>query len=492
MYNQHGIQFTKAYAQHLLAGNHVLNAEGRANLLLNSKSGDEFIKLVAGSQNSPALCPEFPLYLLNPSTKLFTPAVQDDTLFSNAMWPRIEFDRTASTAYLLHALMAAAVVTGNESAFPKLSSSKFTEFQKLALGYYGNDKAQEIDFSQGPVSIGREVIDLEKFDTFIALTAIHDLCKSQHFMFLLEYSGVKLHADHDDNILEVMKTEELWPLIPSFERKSLAEKQDIIAVFGTGHNMGRTAQLEGTPAGMAGARGQTLIQERLNALHYATDVAGVMGNIAPRHSLLWDETLHTNMFVVFEQTARVVRGTHVVDAYNEVLSHRAKEFGLDANDHSIGRPATRLCAMMRKIADPALVTNYLKSISAEEWGQNLIRELNETGYNGRPAIQIGFAPDIFNNIHQSTSDDPKARDTAKALDLWCRFMNKTMQKVRLETRGKNLESFGIQNNEGQIGIEVDGLLGVAKSKPETLALGGFSISVKGKQFKASPENQIQK
>ena len=413
-----------------------------------------------------------------------------------------ELDRTVYGVVLMHSL-----IQGNKDGFPGLSAEAFGDLQHYLYAAIKKDNSSDINLEGGILPLHQ--IDPSKLEAFTTLLMIHDLGKILDFQTFLankakEYNFEIAAADHDDLLFALLKDapeDVLRETAPSYAALDTSQRRDVLGALVGGVNPGRIFQLEGAPGEFSSVvqDGSIPVNPDFYRAFHTLDMASIRGHLyaaagepilnanGKPAQVFWNDFIHKFMPDIFLLAGQVANGEATpVEAYKKVLDGRAEQFGLDADD-PVQKAATRLCAMYRgKNVSPADVVTFLHDAEdGSAWKRGFIAELTTSGYEtvegqAAPSITIGYAPDVSQQIEQS------GLSGMEAFEVWAVGLNDMFCDVRAEIQNADHASLGLnEQGQGQVTVEVQGLLGQLKDNPRLLSSGHVILELKGERFLAS-------
>ncbi len=287
----------------------------------------------------------------------------------------IEFDRTLMTLSVLR-----WVVEGGDAAYAeficdqpeatRLSRSSFQELHNQAVALLDSRWR----------GLSRE----EMGQAMVASLVLGDSGKSKKARTLFGAHGAKA-PDHDDFYGEMMgllrEQPELAALVPSYQRLPEGAKLMLSKGANLAH-YGHITHLEGSAAMFNELARRRLAQcdpvvQAFDLFVHAIDVAGALGHVNNRSSLVYTENCHRTLQAVRRATFLLADPSkNALDAYNDYLATRAEWLGLDPSLKK-DRLLTRMGASLRLYTpeEGQILAAAMEGLSALEQ-ETLLRELD--------------------------------------------------------------------------------------------------------------------
>lgn len=390
-----------------------------------------------------------------------------------------EYDRTG-----LGLLQLYNVLRNNKNTFPGLSESKFAIIQQYVHKAIKYDDKMDVECSADE-EITKDNVDGDKLAALVVLLGIHDLAKIVDFEKKARLAAEELNfnldiKEHDEISWEILTSKNqqlIEKLYPSYASLNEKQKNLVLGALAGGINPGRVYQLEATPGEFAlvTKHGNIDFDPAMYAAFHILDMGSIRGNFyvvdgspllntnGKRADAFWNDVTISFMPQILELAGNVVSGSMApVEAYNAVVNSRATQFKLNAST-PVGYAATRICAMISsRFANfdinneehVLLVNNYLSDNDSVEdaWKNNLIEELNTSGYDGKPSICVGYAPDIAAKIYQGMKED-KSNTLKIMLNVFAKSLNNFFIAGRESINSNEI----LKSQTGQITIEAEKL-----------------------------------
>lgn len=382
-----------------------------------------------------------------------------------------EFDRTGFGHVHLHGL-----ITNDLNTYPGVNIENFRKAQQCifdAIKQDGYD--EECSACSKSERLPTEFIDHDKLDALTVLLGIHDLAKivDFHDKAIDTAKRYKIPLDvkeHDEvawKILTSGNEDCIRELYPDFHALNQKQRNRVLGALKGRVNPGRLYQLEGTPGELDQGALDTDIAFDLamyKAYHFL-DLGSIRGNYyvvegeplpnpqnGKRGDVFWNSFIIENFIKVLELSGQVLCGTlSPVTAYERILETRAKTAGIKDLTDPIQRATARLFSMMNGRVpglDVQKIVEYLQDNEepSKLWKNNLITELNESGYDGRPAICVGYGPDLATSIGNGMKSNTNV-NFVNMLDVFAQSYNNCLTVVR--------EAIKYVKKAGQITVELE-------------------------------------
>lgn len=254
----------------------------------------------------------------------------------------IEFDRTIMTLRCLQLILDGSDKAYQEFTMAQSNDTKLSRasFENLHLQGMRLLKSQYQGMSEG-----------EMIQAMEASLVLGDIGKSEKARDVFKPYGA-LAPDHDDFHGEVMQILQKHPkLCPTFDQLTPSAKKLLSQTANLAH-YGHVTHIEGGP-GMfsklreSGIAGSSPVALSFDFFIHTCDVAGALGHVNNRSSLVYTEPSHLAMQGVADACKVLADPQKTeMDAYNAYLAIRANWLGLDAQDRA-DRALTRIGAMLR-------------------------------------------------------------------------------------------------------------------------------------------------
>lgn len=406
-----------------------------------------------------------------------------------------EFNRTMYSILLLKALIA-----GNEAAFPSLSPEKFQDFQRIIHACIGNEN--RVPRFGEPILA--EYINKEKLGMLIAVLVCHDVGKIEENIEcakkIAQDKGYTLTAGDDDAIILILSRIAIddplavAPLLPFVSQLNKEGRVEFSRAFSTKVNPGRIAQLEGTPdefSALVPQQDNRATDFALFKAYHCLDMAGIWGfkeDIKhPGNPCFWS-IISDIASLAFHVAGQVASGQLTPQkAYQKVVNNRAFLFGLNPAD-PVEHAAIRLAAMRHtrslmiagnrdgdQIKPMDIVAFLRDNKGSNTWKIDLVNHLNRGCRNeGKPAITVGFAPDVGDKIAQKCGNNVN-----EFLELWLRSIY-CVQRAVIQKAGEEGRS-----KESQLTVELQPILKAVGDTPDALIYGELELQFDGSTYNAT-------
>jgi hypothetical protein len=251
-------------------------------------------------------------------------------------------------------------------------------------------------------------------DALFTKLALHDSAKDKKFKDQFNKILPNVHGeDHDDDLkIGVHKAPQMFP---SYQRQPAKYRDIIKSCLNMRFNGAQLIQGENLPANLksvtAMAKKNLPVFEFYNFFE-EMDMAGNAGFVNMKGSMVLKQSVFDflemarhRVINTDECTAKFSKpSSHAeINAYNAYLQDRASKWDMGLNvEKPQDRALTRLCCMARieTKADATLMKNALDKLIKEDY-DNLVSELNKTGFEKEPTILIYYAPKVVELLLKS-------------------------------------------------------------------------------------------
>ena len=379
----------------------------------------------------------------------------------------VEFDRTLMTIHCLRLILegsqeAYSLFTENQTANAKLS---FEDFQIL--------------HKQGTRLLTSKWGGLTKREVALAMETalvLGDIGKSAKARELFKKYAITA-PDHDDFYGEAMKILEKDPKIcVSFARLPPAAKKLLVKIANLAH-YGHITHLEGDASMFRELRESKIAVEdplalSFNLFVHTADVAGALGHVNNRSSVVYNERAHRAMQAMNRAVLTLSDPSKTeLEAYTAYVKERADWLGLDAKD-PYDRVLARIGAMLRLFtpSDGAILKQALQKLPAETRAL-IVAELDASA-DAQPTRTPTYMPAVLINLLNNTQlGDNREACLAQAIQLGLPFIARVLKKHK--------ELLAAQAIDPNIPLNFNPIAGIAKSKPHLLSSGEFTIDSEG-------------
>ncbi|MBS3904740.1 MAG: hypothetical protein KGZ39_05390 [Simkania sp.] len=368
----------------------------------------------------------------------------------------IEFDRTMMTLHCLR-----LILNGSEKAYQEFTAAQPIE-SKLSKSSFDALHTQGADLLKSAYC-GMSAIEIaQAMETALVLG---DMGKSEKAREIFKPYGV-VAPDHDDFYGEAIVILQKHPeLCPSFARLSSASKALLLEIANIAH-YGHVTHLEGGPAMFAKLKQSVASKLSSTALSFdlfvhTCDVAGALGHVNRRSSIVYTETSHRAMRATADACRLLMDSQKTEwDAYNAYLTVRANWLGLDPKLR-IDRALARIGAMLRLFTpeDGVLLKRSIGALSSQDHAKIIAQwDIQEGQEQGRTPTYIpAVLVNLSSNAKLGASREERLSQTI-ALGLPC--ISKVLEK--------HLESLENHTADPKIPLNFNKIAGIAKASPELL------------------------
>lgn len=379
----------------------------------------------------------------------------------------IEFDRTIMTIRCLK-----LILDGSDQAYAEFTAVQPKE-QKLSRESFQALHLQGQRLLQSKWEGLTEVQMAQAMETALVLG---DIGKSEKARELFKPYGPSA-PDHDDFYEEAIKIIEQNPqLSPSFARLPAASKKLIAEIANLAH-YGHVTHLEGG-TGMFSTLKESGVPYRdpialsFDLFVHTCDVAGALGHVNNQSSVTYTEFTHRAMQAMGE-AVRVLGNPEKTewDAYNAYLATRASWLNLNAEDRS-DRVLARISSMIRLFTpEEGIVLRNAMLQLAPSMRDRIIAQLDV-----RAEILPGRTPTYMPAVLLNLAGNPQLGATkeerlSKAITIGLPFITRVLEKYQ--------ELLASGQFDPMIPLNFNQMAGVAKSAPESLVKGEFTIEANG-------------
>ena len=316
----------------------------------------------------------------------------------------VEFDRT------IVGIECLKFVVNNEY-------DKFTECQKETVKMTPDNFKKLRDFTLNVIKTPQDM------DTILAYTVINDLGKIKEFVETVETSTNQKTKDHDEALLLALKT--MPDKIPSFNRLSENNKNDIINALDADFNLAQFVQGECLPGNLSKIKTINNHAMNLYLAHVFYDVAGAAGHVASNGSLV----MNNNVFNGYMQGIESVKENALkgeLETYDSFLSKKAQDYNLPISTKE-EKAIVRLAIMSRAATpkDALQILDAFQNLSVEEQ-KNLLNGLAKDGISEN-GILLYYSPAFIQNMINA-NPDMKTQMLTKAYSVMSKIYSNNENK----------------------------------------------------------------
>jgi hypothetical protein len=378
----------------------------------------------------------------------------------------IEFDRTIMTLRSLQ-----LILDGSDKAY-----QEFTEAQpkdtKLSRASFENLHLQGVSLLKSKY---QGMSELEMLKAMEASLVLGDIGKSEKARDIFKPYGADA-PDHDDFHGEVMQILQKHPkLCPTFDGLTPIAKNLLNQTANLAH-YGHMTHIEGGP-GMfsklreSGVAGSSPVALSFDFFVHTCDVAGALGHVNNRSSLVYTEPSHLAMQGVAEACKVLANCQKTeMDAYNAYLAIRADWLGLNAQDRT-DRALTRMGAMLRLFtSEDGLILKQAILKLEPETRTKIIAQLDiQEGEELRrtPTYMPAVLVNLANNPQLGATREERI---SQAVVLGLPFLSRVLEAHK--------QALAENRADSDIPLNFNKAAGVAKQSPTAL-LKKFNIDSEG-------------
>jgi hypothetical protein len=378
----------------------------------------------------------------------------------------IEFDRTIMTLRSLQ-----LILDGSDKAY-----QEFTEAQpkdtKLSRASFENLHLQGVSILKSKY---QGMSELEMIQAMEASLVLGDIGKSEKARDIFRPYGANA-PDHDDFHGEVMQILQKHPkLCPTFDRLTPSTKKLLSQTANLAH-YGHMTHIEGGPGMFSklregGVAGSSPVALSFDFFVHTCDVAGALGHVNNRSSLVYTEPSHLAMQGV-ANACKVLADSQKteMDAYNAYLAIRANWLGLNVQDRT-DRALTRMGAMLRLFThEDGLILKQAVLKLEPETRAKIIAQLDiQEGEELRrtPTYMPAVLVNLANNPQLGASREERI---SQAVVLGLPFLSRVLEAHK--------QALAENRANSDIPLNFNKAAGVAKQSPTAL-LKGFNIDSEG-------------
>jgi hypothetical protein len=376
----------------------------------------------------------------------------------------MEFDRTLMTIHCLK-----LILDGSEKAYQEFTAAQPKE-SKLSWESFLSIHRQGQQLLKSNWNGLSATQMTEVLETGLVLG---DIGKSEKAREFFKSYGIGA-PDHDDYHEELMSVLAKHPeLCTSFARLPKAGKELLLKTANLAH-FGHITHLEGGPSMFTKLKESEIAFHDPIALAVALfeqtcDVAGAGGAVNKNSSIVYTEQTHKAMTAMAE-SVKVLANPKATewDAYSYYSTVRASWAGLPPED----RVGAKTCAMMRLVTleEGLLIKSSLSQLDPSD------RDLVERYFDVKRKVLLGRTPTYIPAVLVNLMNNPALGSTRddrlkKALILGLPFTAKVLEKHQ--------EMIISDQIDAKVPLNFNKVAGVAKSAPDLLTKGSFSIDQDG-------------
>ncbi len=379
----------------------------------------------------------------------------------------IEFDRTIMTIHCLKLLLE-----GSDAAYEEFTAAQPQEiklsresFQTLHL------QGQELLHSK------RQGLSAEQMaQTMETALVLGDIGKSEKAREAFKPYGIQA-PDHDDFHGEAIKIIEKHPaLCPSFARLPFSAKKLLVETANLAH-YGHITHLEGGAGMFSKLKESELPAKDPTAVSFdlfvhTCDVAGALGHVNNRSSLVYTEPTHRAMQAM-TAAVKVLADPKKTewDAYSTYIHIRASWLGLNA-DNSSDRVLARIGAMLRLFSPEE---GAVLEMAMNQLDIKTRKKISEQLDVQQQSAQIGRTPTYMPAVLVNLSNNPQLGETkderlVKAVTIGLPFLARVLEKHQDMLMKQEIDS--------DIPLNFNKMAAIAKTSPDRFS-EDFSIDNEG-------------
>lgn len=341
--------------------------------------------------------------------------------------------------------------TYGQLLFPDVDLNQLKEFDRTILSillyFYIKDNRYDkfIEQQSGDNKLTRETFDkirefikinfnsFEKEKLLLYYMVINDLGKSQQVIDTLKTKGIE-NVDHDVLLNYLLQ----FGMLPTLDKFSKESQECLANVLNYGINIGQYIQGECVDYSFNEVLNLSPFERTLMIAEAMLDIGGVLGHVNNQNgSVILNQSTADNILVASNILATCDDPTKIFDEY---LLKKADKMQIENTNQELKKAITRICLMMRlyKKEDIKIVENEI--LNNDTNYELLIHELNQSGYNGSPAILLYYSPALLSNTYGYFKRNNSLNPLSDALKACLPFMQQVMQNARL----------GINKNENGV------------------------------------------
>lgn len=379
----------------------------------------------------------------------------------------IEFDRTIMTLRCLH-----LILDGGDAAYEQFSADQpaNVRLSKESFRLLHKQGKELLETNGSGLSAAEMRQALE------ASLVLGDMGKSEKARALFQVYGIKA-PDHDDFHAEALQVLQEHPdLSPTFARLPKKAQKLLVKTANLAH-YGHITHLEGGLSMFSKLKESGLGAEDFSAVQFdlfvhTCDVAGALGHVNNRSSLMYTELTHRGVQAMKEACATFQDPAKTEeDAYRAYIAIRAGYLGLNPEDR-IERVLTRIGAMLRlySIEEGTWLKEAVRSLREEE-REKIVEQLDV-----QPGKKEGRTPTympavLVNLLSQEKLGSTKEERLKQTIRLGLPFLSKVLQKHQ--------ELLSEKRADPQIPLNFNAIAGIVKKDPNRLQEAEFSINAEG-------------
>jgi hypothetical protein len=378
----------------------------------------------------------------------------------------IEFDRTIMTIRCLQ-----LILEGSESAYQEFTADQPSS-EKLSRKSFQRLHTQGIELIKSQYT---GMSELEIIQATEASLVLGDIGKSSKAREIFNSYGANA-PDHDDFHGEAMQILKRYSsLCPTFGKLTPLAKKLLIQTANLAH-YGHVTHLEGGPGMFSKLKQSCLLSSSPIAFAFdffvhTCDVAGALGHVNNRSSLVYTESSHQAMQAVMAACKILANSEKTeVDAYNAYLKIRAGFLGLNDQDR-IDRALTRMGAMLRlfTLEDGIVLKKAVLELDLEQQTKILMQLDTKEGEDleRTPTYMPAVLVNLSNNPQLGITREERI---SKAVILGLPFLAKVLEKHK--------QSLFENNANPKIPLNFNKAAGIAKDRPYALR-NEFNIDQEG-------------
>lgn len=307
---------------------------------------------------------------------------------------------------------------------------KDNRYDKFVEQQSGDNKLSKETFDQIRAFIKESFNTPKKENLLLYYMVINDLGKSQSVIDALKDKGIET-VDHDLLLNYLLK----YGMLPSFNDFSEESKRSLINVLSNGINLGQYIQGECVDYSFNKVLNLSSFERTLMVSEAMLDIGGVLGHVNNQNgSAILNQSTADNILTAENILSTCQDSTKIFD---EFLTQKADKMQISYPDSEIRKTITRICLMMRlsNRTDIQVVENEITN-NLDNY-RTLIYELNQSGYNNKPAILLYYSPALLSNACGYFKRNNSETPISDALKTCLPFMQNVMIGTRANAKQEN-------------------------------------------------------
>lgn len=372
-----------------------------------------------------------------------------------------EFDRAIMSIYCLQTFLKGKYEDYLEFVSHQARTSQL-EWQSFIM----NQNHIQGIMTRVPNIKERELIHLFEFAIIF-----NEVFKSGILQKKLEELGLK-SKEYKDVVLEAIQ--HIEQLFPSYQYLSTYQQELFSQIILT-INFDQIIRLEGGPEMFSSLKQSAIIDKNplsfeMGFFIYSCGVAGTLGHVNQRSSLMYTEDLHKCLMAV-RSACYLLKDQTELAAYNYYLSMRATWLGLDAGS-PLHRVLTRIGAMLMlyKPEEGKILKESLLKLAAEDLAL-VVEEFNANRKEMRYCISTCLPSVLINLANNAMLGDVQRERLEQTIRIGLPFLAKVLKFQKDAAHRHEIE--------GGLPLNFDQIAKVAEDSPEHLKERSFQVDEEG-------------